>query len=281
MRQISRTFVIGGLAVTLLMGGRCMNVNRPYPAPTVEAVLNATVQRNRQLRSFRAEARMSHKTDQGLVKATVRMMAQVGKKVRFDVVSPFDTPLATLVADGKDFALIDSKENRYFYGPASPCNMARLLRIQMSAGDVLTVLGGSTPVIEHQQRTLSWDDRAAQEIVTLKGKRFRQEIRFKKHNETWELRRSVVYDLKGRELLKIIAGKFKTISGLRVASDLKISQPIHKAALEMRFLSREVNIDLPAIAFELPPSEGLARERVVCGPALSEAQSQPQSQVSP
>jgi|GEM_PF-5543386 hypothetical protein len=275
MKQMPMTIALGVLSMTLLMGGRCMQVNRPYAAPTAEDLVNATLHRNRQLRAFRAEARMSHKTDQGLVKATVRMMAEVGKKVRFDVVSPFDTPLATLVADGKDFALIDTKQNRYFHGPASPCNLARLLRIQISAGDVLTILGGSTPVIEHHKRSISWDDRAGQELLKLEGARFRQEIRLKRSKDTWELRRSVVYDLKGRELLKIIAGKFKTISGLRVATNLKISQPIYKAALEMRFVSREVNIKLPTIAFELPPSDGLIRERVVCSPEATSAKGKP------
>ncbi|MCC6748082.1 MAG: DUF4292 domain-containing protein [Deltaproteobacteria bacterium] len=255
-----------------LLGAHCLTVVRPYPPPKPEAVLAAIEARGRSVRTLRAEARMTHETAQGKVKATVRMLAEAGGKLRFDVVSPFDTPLATLVADGKEFALLDAQQNRHFHGPAAACNLARLLRVALEPNDVVRVLAGATPVIAHQRRQLAWDDRAGVEVLTLHGAQHTQLIELEAGVEggrpRWEALRSEVRGAKGEVILRIVAKEHQTVGGVRLPSLLEVSQPTLGTSLELTFKQQEVNVTLPAAAFELPAAGGLPSQRVECHTAL-------------
>lgn len=253
------------LALTFLGGARCASVSRPYPAPTAAEVEAALRKRGAAVRALRGEARMSYVTKQGKIKATVRMMAASGGKLRFDVVSPFDTPLATLVTSEGSFALVDSQKNRHFHGPATPCNISRLLRVQLRPQDVLTILGGGTPLIAHTSRSLRWDDRAGVEELTLVGQGgVKQTVRLDGRDKRWRLISSRISDAKGKLMLELTAGSYKTQKSLALPSQLKVRQPSQKAELELDFKKQEVNLSLPSVAFERPAAGGLPSQRVDC-----------------
>ena len=141
------------VSLVVLRGGSCAKNVRTYSPPTAREVLNHVIARGLQVKSLRGQTRMSHQSNQGKVKGTVKFMAKRGGMLRFDVVSPFSTPLATLVSNGKEFSMVDAQQNRHYHGPASPCNISRLLRIVMRSDDVLTALGGSTPIIGFKKPT--------------------------------------------------------------------------------------------------------------------------------
>jgi hypothetical protein len=256
---------LAAIALTFLAGARCASVSRPYAAPSATDVEAAVRKRGAAVRALRGEARMSYVTKQGKVKATVRMMAAQGGKLRFDIVSPFDTPLATLVTSGGSFALVDSQKNRHFHGPATPCNISRLLRVQLQPRDVLTILGGGTPLIAHSSRSLRWDDRAGVEELTLVGKGgIKQTVRLDGRDKRWRLLSSRIRDGKGKLLLALTAAEFKTQKSLSLPMRLKVRQPSQNAELELDFKKQEVNITLPDIAFERPAAGGLPSQRVDC-----------------
>jgi len=256
--------LLGIVALLVLRGGSCVRVERPYKTPTAAEVVAAVQARAARVQSLRAETRMSHRSDQGKIKATVRLMAQRGGKLRCDAVSPFDTALMTLVTDGAKFALIDAQKNRHFHGPATPCNIARLLQVTLQADDALTILGGSTPVIRHTQASLEWDARAGAEVLSLEGGGLSQTIRLDGHDRRWDLQSSEVRDAKGEVLLRIEAGEHRVVGGLRVPATIHVSQPKAKADLDVTFKQQELNISLPAEAFELPAAGGLPSQRVEC-----------------
>jgi outer membrane lipoprotein-sorting protein len=254
---------VAALALLVLRGSSCLNVKRPYKAPTAKEVIAALRVRSARVRTMRGETRMNHRTDQGKVKATVRMMASQGGRLRFDAVSPFDTPLATLVTSGGRFALVDAQKNRHYHGPASPCNIARLLRVAMQPDDMLTVLGGSTPIIEHKSASVAWDDRAFEEVLTLKGSQLTQTVRLDGTDRRWDLRLSEIRDSEGL-LLSIKASDYKTRGGLRLPQRIKVEQPRNKAQLDVTFKQQEVNVKLPDAAFELPEARGMPSQKVDC-----------------
>jgi outer membrane lipoprotein-sorting protein len=262
-RRLPLTLLAASLALLVLRGSSCLEVKPPYKRPTAKEVVAALRVRAARVRAIRGETRMNHKTDQGKVKATVRMMASQGGKLRFDAVSPFDTPLATLVTNGDRFALVDAQKNRHYHGPASPCNIARLLQVAMQPDDMLTVLGGSTPIIEHESATVEWDGRAFEEVLTLRGKQLTQKVRLDATNRRWDLRRSEIRDAKGL-LLSIKASDYKIRGGLRLPQRIKVEQPRNKAQLDVTFKQQEVNVKLPAAAFQLPEARGMPSQRVEC-----------------
>ncbi|PIE19873.1 MAG: hypothetical protein CSA65_00675 [Proteobacteria bacterium] len=264
-RSTLSRLALATLASTFLGGARCASVSRPYAAPTAAQVEAAVRKRGAAVRALRAEARMSYVTKQGKVKATVRMMAAAGGKLRFDVVSPFDTPLATLVTSEGSFALVDSQKSRHFHGPATPCNIGRLLRVQLQPKDVLTILGGSTPLIAHTSRSLRWDDRAGVEELTLVGRGgVKQTVRLDGRDKRWRLISSRISDAKGKLLLALTAADYETQKALALPTRIKVSQPSQKAELELDFKKQELNITLPSVAFERPAAGGLPSQRVDC-----------------
>lgn len=263
----------------LLWGGSCVRIERPYAAPTGATVLAAIKARSTRVRSLRGEARMSYRTDQGKVKATVRMMARQGGDLRFDVVSPFDTPLATLVCSGGRFALVDSRKGRHYHGPASPCNLARLLQVALRPEDVRAVLSGSTPLIEYESVDLSWDDRAGAEILTLRSKSARQTIRLDGRDRRWRLLSSEIRDASDKLLLKIVPSAFQRRKGVDVPERIAVEQPLTTASLELDFKRIEIDIELPKIAFERPGPSGLPSQYVDCSTVVQPA-SAPTSQKS-
>jgi hypothetical protein len=252
------------VGLVLLRGSSCTRLERPYPPPKAAELVATLRARAQQVRSLRAETRMSHRSSQGKVKATVRLMARRGGQLRGDALTPFDTPLMTLVVSGGQFGLIDTEKNRYFYGPATPCNIARMLQVMLLPDDILTVLAGSTPIIEHSRARLDWDDRLGAEILTLGGGERGQTIRLDGHDRSFDLLLSEVRNRSGEVLLRIEPDKYRKVAGLRVPEAIKVSQPKLKAELEVLFKDQELNIELPAQAFEIPGPGRLPSQRVDC-----------------
>jgi hypothetical protein len=87
-----------------------------------------------------------------------------------DVVSPFGVTLATLTSDGDRFTLYDLKEKRFFYGPASACNIARLTSIPLPPHVLVSLLRGEAPVLKHDAKdtTIAWDSDGYY-VVTIRG----------------------------------------------------------------------------------------------------------------
>jgi hypothetical protein len=258
------TVLLGLIALLCLRGSSCLRTDRPYKAPKAAELVAHLRSRVARVRSVRAETRMSHHTNQGKVKATVRLMAALGGKLRFDAVSPFDTPLATLVSDGTRFALVDAQKNRHYHGPASPCNIARLLQVALQPADVLTVLAGGTPIIAHGSAKVEWDGRAAAEVLTLQGEELVQTVRLDGTDRRWDLLLSELRTRKGELLLRIEPGDYRRIDSLRLPGRIHVSQPGNKAELDVVFRSEEVNLKLPAAAFELPGADGMPSQLVEC-----------------
>jgi outer membrane lipoprotein-sorting protein len=251
-------------ALIFLRAASCTQIPRSYKAPTSQEVLRAVQTRGQRVRTLRAETRMSQRTSQGKVKATVRLMAERPAKLRCDVVSPLDTPLATLVSDGTSFTLVDSEKNRHFHGPATPCNLARLLQVVLAPDDILTILGGSTPLITQDQATLRWDEHTGEEVLTLQGDRQSQTVRLDGDHRSWNLHLSEIKNQQGETILRIEMEDFSTLSGLQVPKTIKVEQPLLKTELTLTFKSQELNLSLPKAAFELLSANGLPSQRVEC-----------------
>lgn len=256
--------LLAGLALLGLRGSSCTTIARPYPPPTADELAAAVRARGLRVRSLRAETRMSLRSSQGKIKATVRLMAERGSRLRCDAVSPFDTPLMTLVVSGPRFAFLDAQKNRHYHGPASPCNVSRLLQVALAPDDIVTVLGGSTPLIPFTKAEVAWDERDGVEVLTLRGGELTQTLRLDGRSRSWSLLRTEVKDREGATVLRIESSDHHDVSGLAVPRELRISQPKQGADLTVSFKRQELNLTLPAEAFDLPEAGGLPSQYVDC-----------------
>lgn len=104
-----------------------------------------------------------------------------------DVVSPFGAALATLTTDGSRFAMTDLKDRRFFVGPATACNIARLTTVPVPGHVLVDLLRGEAPVLKHdpESSTIAWSQ-AGYWILTVPGQnQSREEIHLAPYPSDW------------------------------------------------------------------------------------------------
>lgn len=107
---------------------------------------------------IQAAAKIDHFGKGGRVRGDLLMFAVWPERLRMDVVSPFGVTLATLTSDGAKFSLSDLREKRFYFGPASACNIARLTTVPMPGHVIVSLLRGEAPVLKHEaaNATIEW-----------------------------------------------------------------------------------------------------------------------------
>ncbi len=139
--------------------------------------------------AVQATAKIDHFGDHGRVRGELMLFAARPARVRMDVVSPFGVALATLTSDGTRFALADLRDKRFYVGPASDCNIARLTTVPVPAHVLVDLLRGEAPVLVHPGRapTLAWSTDGYW-VVTIESTRAaREEIHLAPRPEDWAL----------------------------------------------------------------------------------------------
>jgi hypothetical protein len=125
----------------------------------------------------KGEAKIDNFSPKGRVRADLILTAVVPDRVRFDVVS-FGNVLYTLASDGKAFEVIDVKEKQFLFGPASPCNLARLTQVPLPGHALVALLRGEAPVLVHTptDATIAWDTKGFYRVKIASTREASQEI---------------------------------------------------------------------------------------------------------
>lgn len=137
----------------------------------------------------------------GRVRGDLLAFAVWPDKLRLDIVSPFGVTLWTLASDGKAFSVNDLRNKRFFTGPPSDCNIARLANVPMPGHVLVSLLRGEAPVLKHgdADESIAWDG-GGYYVVTIKGNNGSVErVRVAPHPEDfalpWEKQRLRVLDV--------------------------------------------------------------------------------------
>jgi hypothetical protein len=117
-----------------------------------------------------ASAKIDHFGDHGRVRGDLLMFVSDPARMRLDVVSPFGVALATLATDGSRFSLADLREKRFYVGPATACNIARLTTVPIPGYALAQLLRGQPPVLKHEPSaaTVAWSG-GGYYVVKVKG----------------------------------------------------------------------------------------------------------------
>jgi hypothetical protein len=160
MRAIRPAHVpLAALAALAAAAVGCVHVAPPASAPPTAddalARMHASLACGR---AVQATAKIDHFGEQGRVRGDVMLFAAQPASVRLDVISPFGVALATLTSDGTRFALADLRDKRFYFGPASACNIARLTTVPVPGRVLVDLLRGEAPVLVHSgaPATLAW-----------------------------------------------------------------------------------------------------------------------------
>jgi len=245
--------------------------------------------------ALKAKAKIDHFGERGRVKGDLYMFAAVPDRLRLDAISPFGVAVATLTSDGKNFALADLRDKRFYVGPASACNIGRLTTVPLPGHVFVDLLRGQAPVLKHVAAgTIAWSPKGYY-VVTIAGTRdATEELRVAPRPEDvpkpWDAQRLRLLDvqvwqkgtllyhaeLEGHaaapmsEPLVDAAGLDPTLPPSGPRCDAEIPRRIH---VEVPNLSEDVmfrydtiawNPPLPEGTFLQAPREGLPLTPVTC-----------------
>jgi outer membrane biogenesis lipoprotein LolB len=250
------------LLLLLLCGCPVPPVERPYPPPSAEQLLQALQARSDKLNSLRAEAKADEMMQGQRVKVTVNLVVARGGKLRLEVDSPFGGAVATLVTDGRDFQLLDTRNNRFLVGAAEPCNVARLAGVELPPEQILAILSGAAPV-EGTATGVDWDkSHGGRDVLSLRTPDGGSETLWLS-NRVWDVARAERKDASGKTLWKIEHEGFEDQDGFRLPARTSIVQPGRKTDVRLRWRDREVNVPIKDGMFHLEP-HGMLPQVVGC-----------------
>src|SRR5262249_27971942 len=148
--------------------------------------------------------------------------------LRFEVNAPLQGTVATLVAGGQDFSLLDTRNNKFLVGPAKGCNVARLIGIELAPGDVVATLLGGVPEFDLMTPTkLDWDpDAGGRERLSLQAPNGAFVSLFlDARNQHWDVLAAERRDRDHRVEWRIDNEGWQDDSGVRRPAKMHITQP--------------------------------------------------------
>lgn len=184
--RIDRRLALG-IAVSLWALAGCGTAPPPSQIPTARAAVDRVRASQSCGIGIHTAAKIDHFGDAGRVRGDLLAYAIWPAKLRMDIISPFGVTLATLASDGENFSLYDLKEKKFFYGPASACNIARLTNVPMPGHVLVSILRGEAPVLEHAEgdTSITWDG-GGYYVVAIKGKNDTEErVKIAPHPADW------------------------------------------------------------------------------------------------
>ena len=264
------------LAAALATVG-CAGIPAPkYPIADAGQLLSRHEAISSQLNGIRAEARVDQRGEQGRVRGTVLMFVERSSRVRFDVMTQFG-PIAILTSDGTHFAFSDLREKKYLTGETCPQNIARLLGVPLSAADTAHFLLGGTPIIEHSNGTLTWNDDGYYTAVLHGAGGARQELDFQLDPSDTEaqpgaqrvaLLRTELFDAKGVRVWRVSYDDLREVSGggakLRLPFTVRVEQTASQSDTQIKFKELAVNPKFADEIFVQSPREGMLEEEASC-----------------
>jgi hypothetical protein len=170
-------------------------------APSAAAALDRLRETGRCGVAVQANAKIDHFGKQGRVRGDLLMFAQAPANLRMDVVSPFGVTVATLTSDGSRFALADLRDKRFYVGPASACNIARLTTVPMPGHVLGDLLRGQAPVLKRVgEPTIAWSGGGYYVVLVQSTRDAREEIHLAPQpddfNKPWAEQRMRLLDVK-------------------------------------------------------------------------------------
>ena len=234
-------------------------LERSYPAPTKEVLLEAAQAHRRSVKSLRATAKVDQRTPTGRIKVKVELAFAASGKLRAEILSPLGGSAATLASDGESFVFFDRQHSRFLSGPACAENIVRFLQLAFTPQELSALLAGSAPMVGGPSSS-RWERRGGREVLELSAPDGSRETLVFDGKPTdrdllWAERKTA----DGSLVWRVEHRQFE--SGLPAITDVVQG----KTKVSIRFRSREPNLDLPDELFRLQRPPGVLVETVDCG----------------
>lgn len=236
---------------------------RPYAEPKVDEILARLAKQRAALTSFTAESKMDYWLGEQRVKGDVLVMGALGKKVRFNALSPAGGDvLADMACGGVNFAYVDKQNNCQLAGPCDRVSIASFLRIELEPDDFLHLALGTPPLLENATGTTTWT--GEYEKVALKGAAGTQTLTLDLRNGRADVIESEMKDAAGTTLWTMKNAEFDTApdargGDVRLPTKTQFKSPTQKADLVVEWGQRTINPTIDDAKFVVTVPDGLPR----------------------
>ena len=233
-----RTPAFAGLVASTLALGGCFASPPASQMPTATAALDRLRATGTCGTSLQAGAKIDHFGKQGRIRGDLLMFAAAPASLRMDIVSPFGGTVATLTSDGSHFALADLRDKRFYVGPASACNIARLTTVPMPGHVLVDVLRGQAPILKRaSEPTIAWSGRGYYVVSIGSTRDAHEELHLAPHpddfGKPWSEQR-----------LRLLDVKVEQYGGVVYHAELTEHRPTHTAP--PRVDPEHIEPDIPA-----------------------------------
>jgi hypothetical protein len=193
------------------------HVDRPYPAPDANAVIQHITSIKDRASSLKADTKTDFRLGKDRVNLTVNMLAAWGGKLRFQAEDPNNAMAADLASDGQSYCFIDVHHNCGECGPATAETVARMIRIPLEPDEVVAVLLGTAPVIDKpDEAKLTWDADAGHEVLTVKKDGWTEVITLDGAEKRWDVLEAVETSPDGKQVWRLRHKDFHDVKGVRL-----------------------------------------------------------------
>jgi hypothetical protein len=276
----------GGGRVALTLAGLVSGIacapafqaQRPYPAPTPDALLANLRARQQAVRAADLDTRTTSYLGGERVRATVLMLVDRPGRLRFDVEVSLRGAVATLATDGKDFGMLDLEGRVFRRGQACPENLALLVPVPLRPAEIAAILLGDAPVaLEARAVKLEWDGKARTdvlEIVNPGGGRALAErvwvsLRRTTEGSRWDVVGLEARSMPGRGRWRVAYEDLRVEGGWGQPGLIRFAEPGRQFedGVEIAVKSRKLNPELRPQAFTVAAPEGFATMNHPCAEA--------------
>jgi outer membrane lipoprotein-sorting protein len=165
------------LALLFLAGcGGTRGARPEKPIDDPQVVLNALRERSEAMQALSGQLALEVWQKGDRVRLRQLVLVQRPDKIRVDTLSPFDQPLSMMASDGQQVSIYSLEKKRFWRGPATPDNLARLVPLRLEGDELAAVLRGSVPVLRDAQAKMDWDAEAGCYRLELTGATRRQQL---------------------------------------------------------------------------------------------------------
>jgi len=176
------------LTFPLLLLACCGHSAPPSKFPTADDALGRMHATYACVNGVQGVAKIDNRSPKGRIRGEMQVLAVNPDRVRFDVVSPFGVVLYTLTSNGDRFQMNDVEKKQFLFGPAIPCNLARLTQVPVPGHALVSLLRGEAPVLVHTapQATIEWDSGGFYRLLLSSTNDASEQIHLEVKPEDWD-----------------------------------------------------------------------------------------------
>ena len=178
----------------------------------------------------------------GVLVADALLSLDITRGVRLDAVSPFLTPLLTLIVTKDEITLLDFRHQRAYIGPATARTTEKLLRLRVDPQLLVQVLAGGVDMAQALWQPVPPQGEAEENLWVFAWDAWRVGI-------DRQTRRPVLLTFAGDDPLVISWESRRRVDDLEVARVIAVRRPKSREGLRLSLAEMKVNQPVDAALF--------------------------------